>query len=157
MNEQLKIKPLSASFIAPSYATPGSAAFDLRSNDFITLKKGQSTTIGLGFAAQVPDGHVALLMPRSGFGSKYGMGLRNTVGVIDSDYRGEWMATITRDNCEPTSAHDSYIDSVELHIAPGDRILQCMIVPVSQVDFIITNELDETERGTGGYGSTGIK
>lgn len=157
MTHVLKIKPLSPDFKVPSYSTPGSAAFDIRSPVEFTIDKNQSVHISLGFAAEVPEGHVAILCPRSGLGVKYGMGVRNTIGVIDSDYRGEWQANITRDCLEPTdwfiAPDDNCVTTVEI----GDRILQCMVIPVEQVDFVITDTLSETERGTGGHGSTGIK
>lgn len=157
MRQTLKIKPLSDGFRAPSYSTPGSAAFDIRSPEYVTIQKGEAVTIKLGFAAEIPEGHVAIICPRSGLGSKYGLGLRNTIGVIDSDYRGEWQATLTRDQLEPVKFENREMDEPIAIIRPGDRILQCMIIPVEQVDFVLTNELSETERGTGGYGSTGIK
>lgn len=138
----MRIKPLHENFKMPVYATPGSAAFDIHAvSDFWVTASGD-VTIGLGFAAEVPEGHVALLAPRSGLGSKHGMRMLNTVGVIDSDYRGEWRATIT--------ANES------IQFKPGDRILQCMILPVQQVNLVEVSELSETERGEGGYGSTGL-
>lgn len=148
---------MSDDFQVPSYSTPGSAAFDIRSPKRIHLDKGECRNIGLGFAAEVPDGHVAVICPRSGVGIKYGLGLRNTVGVIDSDYRGEWNAMIQRDDSDCLDWHINADDNCTLTIDKGDRILQCMIIPVEQVDFVITETLSETDRGTGGYGSTGIK
>jgi dUTP pyrophosphatase len=138
----MKFLPMHKNFKAPVYSTSGSAAFDIHCTEDITVTS-EPRTVKLGFASQIPKGHAGLLMPRSGLGTKLGMKLSNTVGLIDSDYRGEWMATIS-------------ISSGSHTFAAGDRILQCMIVPVLQVAIEVADSLDETERGTGGYGSTGL-
>ncbi len=97
----------------------------------------------LGFAAEVPLNHVALLLPRSGAGAKYGLELNNTCGVIDSDYRGEWKAALR------TKSGD------RLSWKAGDRIIQFIIVPVITPILELVELLGETTRGTGGFGSTG--
>lgn len=99
---------------------------------------------GLGFAAAVPDGYVGVLLPRSSTGAKHGLELNNTCGVIDSDYRGEWKAAIRTKSGIPFAWQ------------AGDRILQFMIVPLAQVSLELVDSLDETNRGTGGFGSTGL-
>ena len=100
-------------------------------------------TVGLGFAAEVPLGNVALLVPRSGAGAKFGIELNNSAGIIDSDYRGEWKAVLrTKDN----SAYSWN---------QGDRLLQFLIIPVTEVTLEQVDSLSTTERGTGGFGSTG--
>lgn len=147
---------MSPGFQAPTYSTPGSAAFDIRSPVSFMIAEGEGMTFKLGFAAEVPEGYVAIICPRSGLGSKHGLGLRNTIGVIDSDYRGEWQATITKDFLDDDDDEQDGIFTA-ITVNKGDRILQCMIIPVEQVDFVITETLSETDRGTGGYGSTGIK
>lgn len=144
----MKIKPLHPDFKAPVYGSTGAAAFDIRTPIDFTLTV-TPVTIPLGFAAEVPEGYVAVIAPRSGLGCKSGVGVRNTIGVIDSDYRGEWLATMTLDMFVPIVHGEEF--------KAGDRILQCMILPVSQVEFEIVDELTETDRGEGGIGSTGVK
>lgn len=105
---------------------------------------GISQLTGLGFAAAVPPGHVALLLPRASAGAKHGLELNNTCGVIDSDYRGEWKAAM----CTKTG--------IALSWAAGDWVLQFIVVPVADVTLEQVDSLDETERGTGGFGSSGL-
>lgn len=144
----MKIKPLHQNFEAPTYGSAGAAAFDIRTPEDFTLFAHTPRKIHLGFAAEVPEGYVAVIAPRSGLGCNHGMALRNSIGIIDSDYRGEWQATITLDMFNGADNTQEF--------KAGDRILQCMILPVSQVGFEIVNELDETDRGEGGFGSTGV-
>ena len=103
--------------------------------------KGQM--VPLGFAAEVPTGHVALLLPRSGAGAKHGVSLNNTVGVIDADYRGEWMACLRLKNHQP------------LTWEAGERLLQFVLVPVTTPELQIVDSLEDTDRGEGGFGHTG--
>jgi len=147
---ELKIKALSPrigqDIPAPRFATPGAAAMDLCAcvDEPVTLAPGQRTLIPTGIAIALPDpGHVALVFARSGLGIKKGICLSNGVGVIDSDYRGEIGVGLVN------LSDDAYT------IAPGDRIAQLMVVPVVQPELRFTDELDETERGRGGFGSTG--
>lgn len=103
----------------------------------------QETKIGLGFAATVPYAHVGLILPRSGVGSKFGLELNNTCGVIDHDYTGEWIATLKLKRHE------------EKHWVAGDRLLQVIVVPVAMVTPRLVLNLNPTGRGEGGLGSTG--
>lgn len=98
---------------------------------------------GLGFAAEVPVGHVALILPRSSTGAKFGLELNNTCGVIDSDYRGEWKAMLR-------TKSDEFLGWVA-----GDRVLQFLIVPMAQVQLELVDSLSDTARGAGGFGSSG--
>lgn len=145
----MKIKPLVENFLAPKYATSGSGAFDIYAQEDLELVIGVNNVIHLGFATAIPEGYVGLLVPRSGLGIK-GIGLRNTVGVIDADYRGEWVANIVVDE----QGDNSW--GTAIPFSRGDRILQCLIVPVNQVELELTDTLDTTDRGTGGFGSTGF-
>ncbi len=147
--QTLKIKPLVANFLAPEYKSQFSAGFDIYLQEDVDLTIGEHNIIHLGFASEVPQGYVALLLPRSSFGIKGGM-VRNTVGVIDSDYRGEWIAHITFDTCGNNK------EGSVISYKRGDRILQCLLVPVASAQITVTNTLSETTRGTGGFGSTGI-
>lgn len=131
---------------APSYATTGSAAADLyaATEEAVTLQPGQRAMIPTGIAIQLPDaGYVALVCARSGLAVKHGLALSNGVGVIDSDYRGEIQVGLIN------QSQTAYT------IQPGERIAQLMIMPVVQAAFVQAESLDETERGSGGFGSTG--
>lgn len=147
---KLKIKPLDhkmgTSIPLPMFATPGSAAMDLCAciDEPVTIKPGQRVMIPNGFAIALPSkDYVALLFPRSGLSTKSGISLANCVGVIDSDYRGPMMSALINHS------------SVDYTVNPGDRISQMMIVPVVHPEINVVDELDETERGEGGFGSTG--
>lgn len=99
--------------------------------------------VGLGFATEVPVGYVALILPRSSTGAKYGVELNNTCGVIDSDYRGEWIATLRTKSYHP------------FRWEKGDRVLQFLLMPIISPVLELTDALSNTERGTGGFGSSG--
>jgi dUTP pyrophosphatase len=139
---KVQIKPLHTGFIMPTKGSCEAGAIDLYMPEAGTAT-GTSQLFGLGFAAAVPPGHVALLLPRSGTGAKHGLELNNTCGVIDSDYRGEWKAALRTKGGIPFSW------------AAGDRILQCLVVPVVSLKLELVDDLDETSRGTGGFGSSG--
>ena len=138
----MQIKPLHPAFIMPTKGTAEAGAFDLYMPTY-----GIATVIshlhGLGFAAAVPKGHVALIFPRSGIGAKFGVELNNTCGIIDSDYRGEWKAAIRTKDGRPYKWE------------AGDRVLQFLVVPVATVELTQVEELDTTDRSEGGFGSTG--
>lgn len=144
----MKIMPLVKEFIKPEYKTEYSAGMDIYLQEDATLVIGADNVIHLGFAAEVPEGYAAILLPRSSAGMK-GISLRNTAGVIDSDYRGEWIAHIVIDQNQDNALLD------EWHYKRGDRIIQCLIVPVKKVDIELTESISVTSRGNGGFGSTG--
>lgn len=144
----MKIMPLVKEFIKPEYKTEYSAGMDIYLQEDATLVIGADNVIHLGFAAEVPEGYAAILLPRSSAGMK-GISLRNTAGVIDSDYRGEWIAHIVIDQNQDNALLD------EWHYKRGDRIIQCLIVPVKKVDIELTESISMTARGNGGFGSTG--
>ena len=132
----------------PEYKTIGSAGMDVRAclEDSITLTPGSTVLIPLGFAMHIKDVDVtALIIPRSGLGSKHGIVLGNLVGLIDSDYQGELMVPAWNRSQE------------DFTISSGDRIAQMVIVPVIQANFNIVDDFEKTERGEGGFGSSGIK
>ena len=147
---ELKIKALSQrigqDIPAPHFATAGAAAMDLCAcvDEPVTLAAGARALIPTGIAIALPDpGYVALVFARSGLGIKKGVCLSNGVGVIDSDYRGEIGVGLVN------LSGESYT------VQPGDRIAQLMVVPVVQPTLSFVDALDETERGQGGFGSTG--
>ena len=139
-----RIKLLTDTARVPTYATDGSAAFDIYADMSINIDSDDLEIISTGIAVEVPDGHVLLIHSRSGHGFRYGLRLSNCTGVIDSDYRGEIKVAMTLD------MPDGYVC-----IERGDRIAQGMIVPVERVEFELTDELSETVRGNNGLGSTG--
>jgi|TARA_B110000967_G_scaffold167886_1_gene176626 dUTP pyrophosphatase len=131
----------------PSYSTPGSAGMDLRAclEESLDLAPAETSLIPTGVAIFVADpGYAALILPRSGLGHKHGIVLGNLVGLIDSDYQGELMISAWNRG------------SSNFTIEPGDRIAQLIVVPVQQVEFSIVSEFLSTERGTGGFGSSGL-
>ena len=143
---ELNIKLLSPKAVLPKYATPGSAAMDLTAcmDAPVTIAPRQLVTIPTGIAIALPSAdYVALIFARSGLGVKHGIALSNGVGVIDSDYRGELKVGLTNLSDTPYT------------IQPGDRVAQLAILPVTQPTVVQVAELDETDRGTGGFGSTG--
>ena len=140
----MKIKPLVDNFIKPEYKREYSGGMDIYLQQDITLNVGVDNVINLGFAAEVPDGHIAMLLPRSSTGMK-GIALRNTVGIIDADYRGEWIAHITLDSiCDKPITYKR-----------GERILQAVIVPFNKVEIELSDTLSQTGRGDTGFGGTG--
>ena len=130
----------------PSYATTGSAGLDLRAalDAPLVIEPGQTHLIKTGLAVHLKDpGYAAMILPRSGLGHKHGIVLGNLVGLIDSDYQGELMiSTWNRSDKAFT-------------VNPMERIAQLIIVPVIQMDMQIVEEFDESDRGIGGFGSTG--
>ena len=130
----------------PTYATPGSAGLDLRAclNESLTLQPNAWQLIPTGMAMYLKDpNYAALILPRSGLGHKHGIVLGNLVGLIDSDYQGQLMVSAWNRS------------STAFTIEPMERIAQLMIVPVVQAEFNLVSEFPASERGEGGYGSTG--
>ncbi len=130
----------------PAYATPGSAGLDLRAciAEPITLEPGSTHLIPTGLAIHIADpGYAAMILPRSGMGHKHGIVLGNLVGLIDSDYQGQLMVSTWNRG------------STAFVLNPMERLAQLVIVPVLQVGFNVVEEFDSSERGEGGFGSTG--
>lgn len=139
----VKIKKLCDDAIIPTYATPGSACFDIYSCEQGVVLPSKPDIFSTGLAFEIPENHVMLVFSRSGHGFNYGVRLANCTGIIDSDYRGELMVKLAADN------HGA------LSVEAGDRIAQAMIIPYKQISFELTDELSSTERGAGGFGSSG--
>lgn len=130
----------------PRYATPGSAGLDLRAciDAPLTLAPGDATMIPTGMAIHLGDpGHAAMILPRSGLGTKHGIVLGNLVGLIDSDYQGQIFVSVWN------RGHATFT------IQPMERIAQLVVVPVLQVGFNLVDSFERSERGEGGFGSTG--
>ncbi len=146
--KQLKIKKVRENAKIPTRATIGSAGLDLYAciDEPITLKKGDTAVIPTGIAIGLDNpNYAAFIHSRSGLAIKHGIGLLNSVGVIDSDYRGEICVGVIKQT-EP-----------EYTIQPFERIAQMVIKPVELPEIIEVDDLDETDRGAGGFGSTGTK
>ena len=145
-NVDLKIIDARMRDYLPAYATPGSAGLDLRAclDEAVTIEPGQTILVPTGLAIHLADpGYAAMILPRSGMGHKNGIVLGNLVGLIDSDYQGQLMvSTWNRGQTAFT-------------LNPMERLAQLIIVPVLQVGFNIVEEFDTSERGAGGFGSTG--
>ena len=141
----LRVKRLHPDAVIPKYATEGSACFDLHAiNEGYLDDIGHVNEIfGTGLAFEVPPGWAMLIFSRSGHGFNNDVRLANCVGVIDSDYRGEVKVKLTSDS------------GAMLKVDAGDRIAQAMLIPVPRVSLIEVDEITKTERGTGGFGSTG--
>jgi len=127
----------------PTFATSGSAGADLYAKTGVRIPRGSWASVDTGLHIAIPSGYVGLVFPRSGLARKHGLSFVNGVGVIDSDYRGAIGATIINNGTEP------------YQINRGDRIGQIVIVPFMLAQFVPARTLDDTERGTGGFGSTG--
>jgi dUTP pyrophosphatase len=130
----------------PAYATTGSAGLDLRAclDSPVDLLPGATTLVATGLSVHIKDGgYCAMLLPRSGLGHKHGIVLGNLVGLIDSDYQGPLMVSLWN------RGQSSF------RIEPMERIAQMVIVPVVQVQFTIVDEFNDSQRGAGGFGSTG--
>lgn len=135
---------LLAEVCRPLRAHQSDAGMDLRSSQELLLTPQREAKIGLGIKAEIPEGYCAILSPRSGIGSR-GLELMNTIGIIDTDYRGEWIAKV-RNKSENNS----------IRIGLGDRIIQCIIVPIYLAPWY-EGKVNETVRGEGGFGHTGEK
>lgn len=140
----MKVLACHQNFQLPTKGSDAAGAYDIYMPEAGVVCNTDYTKVPLGFCAEVPPGYVALLLPRSGVGAKYGLELNNTCGVIDADYRGEWCAFIKTKNIE------------ELQWSAGDRILQYLLVPVLDSPPERVHALTPTNRNTGGFGSTGV-
>lgn len=149
MQVKLRVLPFNnPNMSVPTRATEGSAGVDLRANtsEPFELKPGETKLVETGLAIHLDDVHVAaMILPRSGLGHKHGVVLGNLTGLIDSDYQGELMVSLWNRSTEPFTVN------------PGDRIAQMVIVPVMQPEFVVVDSFESTERGAGGFNSTGVK
>lgn len=145
---QLKIldQRIGHEFPLPSYATEGAAGLDLRAciDEPLALNPGDTALVKTGIAIHIADPHMAaIILPRSGLGHKHGIILGNSAGLIDSDYQGPLMVSLWNRSI------------VSYHIQPGERIAQLIIVPVLHAEFEIVDEFPTSQRGEGGFGSSG--
>src|SRR3954466_14795849 len=141
---EISIKRLDAGLPLPSYAHPGDAGADLHSAVEVTLQPGERALVPTGIALALPEGYVALVHPRSGLAARHGISIVNAPGTIDAGYRGEVrVCLVNTDTREPFT------------VRRGDRIAQLVIQRFESASFVEADDLPESARGTGGYGSTG--
>jgi len=144
MTTQLKIKKLHPKAVVPAYAKPGDAGLDLTATSSNYDANSRTYTVGYGIAVEIPEGHVGLLFPRSSI-YKTRLSLSNCVGVIDSGYRGEVKSVFYVP--QSTGGVSFYTE--------GERAAQLIVIPFPKMEIIETDELSDSTRGTGGFGSTG--
>ena len=130
----------------PAYAHPGDAGADLVSTEAVRLGPGERALVGTGVRIALPDGYVAFVVPRSGLAARHGITIVNSPGTVDAGYRGEIKVSLL--NTDASQAYD---------VAVGDRIAQLIIMPVPRVRFVAVDELPDSSRGEGGFGSTGYQ
>ncbi|MEO1046042.1 MAG: dUTP diphosphatase [Pseudomonadota bacterium] len=142
---EIKLKRLShgEGLPLPQYETPGSAGMDVRAAQDVIIPPGSTALVPTGFAIAVPDGYEVQVRPRSGLALKHGISVPNTPGTIDSDYRGELGIILIN------------LGRVDFLVDRGERVAQIVAAPVQRARMVEVDELDETERGAGGFGSTG--
>lgn len=147
MNQlKIDIKMLDQGIEPPAYAQPGDAGADLRSRVDLTLQPGERALVPTGVAIALPEGFVGLVHPRSGLAAKHGITIVNAPGTVDSGYRGELMVCLLN-----TDRSQPFV------IQRGDRIAQLVIQKFEAATFNVVESLSETERGTAGFGSTGVQ
>ena len=140
----LPIKRLDEEVELPSYAYEGDAGLDLRSAEDVVLKPFERRLVSTGLAIAIPDGYAGFVQPRSGLALREGLSMANTPGLIDAHYRGELKVCAI--NLDPER---------DIHITKGERIAQLVIQKVPRVSLMEVDSLDETDRGVGGFGSSG--
>lgn len=141
---EIRFKKLNPEAVIPKYQTAGAAGFDFHLLEDISIPMGATLAVGTGLAASIPEGFALLLLPRSSTGIKFHLKLANTAGVIDSDYRGEIICVLK--NEYPATQT----------FTKGTRLVQGILVPVPQHTILEVDDLDSTERGAGGFGSTSL-
>jgi|SRR5512139_3014852 dUTP pyrophosphatase len=140
---RLKRLPHGEGLSLPAYATPGAAGMDVLAAEDVTLAPGARHAVATGFAVAIPEGYEIQVRPRSGLALKHGISVANAPGTVDSDYRGELKVILINHGGEPFPIHR------------GDRVAQLVLAPVVQAAWEQVAELDDTARGSGGFGSTG--
>ncbi|MDX1511723.1 MAG: dUTP diphosphatase [Nitriliruptorales bacterium] len=145
MEIELRVKVLAPGAVVPAYAHPGDAGLDLSASEACELAPGERMAVGTGLAVAIPEGFVGLVHPRSGLALRHGLTVANAPGTIDAGYRGELKVLLVNLGAEPVS------------IAPGDRVAQLLIQPVAHARVVLRESLDDSVRGEGGFGSTGVR
>jgi dUTP pyrophosphatase len=143
---ELRVMKLRNDAVLPSRAHTGDAGFDLSACEEITIGVGERAAVGTGIAVEIPIGHAGLVVPRSGLALRHGISIVNSPGVIDAGYRGEVRLLLL--NTDNESAFT---------VEPGMRVAQLLVVPVADVELVETDEVTATDRGAGGFGSSGLR
>ena len=143
---ELRVMKLRDDAVLPSRAHTGDAGFDLTACEEITIGVGERAAVGTGIAVEIPVGHAGLVVPRSGLALRHGISMVNSPGVIDAGYRGEVRLLLL--NTDNESAFT---------VEPGMRVAQLLVVPVADVKLVETDEVTATDRGAGGFGSSGLR
>ena len=141
---KVQVLPHGRGLDLPAYATPGSAGMDLRAAEAYTLQPMERYAIPTGLRVAIPDGWEGQIRPRSGLALRQGLGMPNSPGTIDADYRGELKVLLINLGPEP------------IEISRGMRVAQMLITPAPQAEIVLVEDLDQTERGESGFGSTGL-
>lgn len=144
-NAKIPIRILDERAQIPQRGSEYAAGVDLRALDDVDIPSGMTQFVHTGLAMELPEGYCGLVCARSGLASKQGLAPANKVGVVDSDYRGELMVALHNHSHE------------DRHIEAGERIAQLLIIPVLMADYVAADELSDSARGAGGFGSTGTK
>lgn len=165
----VKIRKLHPDAVIPQYATAGAAAFDLVAVEDVIIAPGETKKVPLGLAFEIPEGYVMIVAMRSGIALKTKLRQPNGIGVIDSDYRGE--VAMMFDNINIVASWENYVSNIDNSgamytlneypsgtyiIRKGDRVAQAFIQPLPRAEFTVVDTLSETDRGAGGFGSSGI-
>lgn len=145
-NLDVAITKLDPDVQIPEYAYPGDAGLDLRVNDDVVLMEDEHQLVGTGLAVAIPEGYVGLIVIRSGVAAKQGVTILNSPGIIDSHYRGELKLNLSNQTFNGAVAFKR-----------GERVAQLVIVPIPTVNLVPVDALDETDRGSNGFGSTGTE
>ena len=167
LHPTIKFKKVNPDATIPQKAHPSDAAYDLCSMEDMMLRPGEFKMVGCGLACAIPEGFCGMVYPRSGMGCK-GLVLKNTVGVIDANYRGEVMLPLFNNN--PTHVYfpsddtmggggECYEENFDgtIHVRKGDRVAQMRIELVPDTTLVEVDELDDTDRNEGGFGSSGVR
>jgi dUTP pyrophosphatase len=142
----LRVMKLRDDAVLPSRAHSGDAGFDLSACEEVTIGVGERATVGTGLTIEIPDGHAGLVAPRSGLALRHGLSMVNAPGVIDAGYRGEVRIILLNTDREHAFT-----------VEPGMRIAQLVVVPIAAVELVETREVTATDRGEGGFGSSGLR
>jgi len=143
---ELRVMKLRDDAVLPARAHDGDAGLDLSACEAVTIGVGERAVVGTGIAVEIPDGHAGLVVPRSGLALRHGLSTVNAPGVIDAGYRGEVRVILLNTDREHAFT-----------VEPGMRIAQLLVVPVEVVDVVAVVEVTATERGDGGFGSSGVR
>ncbi len=141
---RLAVRRLDPAASLPTRAHDGDAGLDLRAGEAVTVWAGQRASVGTGIALEIPPGHAGLVLPRSGLAARHGIALVNSPGLIDSGYRGEVRVLLLNTDAEE-----------HFEVSPGDRIAQLLLVPFATAEPVEVAELAASQRGEGGFGSSG--